>query len=106
MFPYDINKFIERIKDMDYVQILTEAQQEVYRAESGTSGVKGAVKKRESGALGYAADIKGLIFFLSSGIKPFGVSDYIFYSFKPIIQNLVNKKQFKPEALEVFKNDK
>jgi hypothetical protein len=106
MSPFDIAKFIEKIKDMDYAQILVEAQQEVYRAESGTSGIKGAVKKREAGALEYAAEVKGLIFFLSSGIKPAGVSNHIFYSFKPIVQNLVNKKQFKPDALEVFKDEK
>lgn len=106
MFPYDITKFIERIKDMDYIQILAEAKEEVYRAESATSGVKGSIKKREAGALGYASEIKGLIFFLSTGTKPFGINDTIFYSFKPIVQNLVNKKQFKSEALEVFENEK
>ena len=106
MLPYDINNFIERIKDMDYTQILVEAQQEVYRAESGTSGVKGAIKKREAGALRYAAEVKGLIFFLNSGTKPMGVNNHIFYSFKQIVQNLVNKKQLKPEALEVFRNEK
>ena len=100
--PYDINKFIERIKDKDYLDILNDAQREVYMAESGTSGVKGAVKKREAGALEYAADLKGLIFFLGSGIKPHGVSDRVFFSFEPICKNLVDKKRLKPEVLELF----
>jgi len=102
MQPYDINKFIERVKDKDHLAIIAEAQQSVYAAESGTSAVKGAVKKREAGALEYAADMKGLIFFLGNGIKPFGVSDHVFQSFKPIVQSLVDRKQLKKEALEVF----
>ena len=103
MIIYDIQKFIDRIGDMDYHEILSTTQHEVYQAERGTSGVKGAVKKRESGALEYAADLKGLIFFLSTGTRSFGVSKQTFYSFKSIVQNLVDKKQFKTEALEVFK---
>ena len=103
MQPYDINRFIESVKDKDYYVILDEAQKAVYAAERGTSGVKGAVRKREAGALGYAADLKGLIFFLGNGVKPAGVNDYVFQSFKPIVQSLVDRKQFKPEALDVFK---
>lgn len=105
MYPlYDIREFIEKVKDKNYLEIMMDAQREAYGAEQGTSGVKGAVKKREDGALKYADDLKGLIFFLGNGIKPFGVSDSVFHSFKPICENLVNKKQFKPEILEVFQN--
>jgi len=100
--PYDICQFIEKIKDNDWHKIIAEAQEEAYRAEQGTSGVKGAVKKREAGALDYANDLKGLIFFLGNGIKPFGVSDSVFHSFKPICKNLVEKKQFNPEVLNLF----
>ena len=99
---YDICEFIERIKDKNYPEIILEAQDEVYRAENGSFGVKGAVAKRNSGSIEYASDLKGLIFFLGNGIKPFGVSDSVFYSFKPICENLVNKKQFKPEILNLF----
>lgn len=102
MNPYDIGSFIERVKDKDYEELMIEAQREVYSAERGTSGVKGAVRKREMGALEYAANIKGLIFFLSSGIKPNGVNDYIFLLFKPVCQNLVDKKKFNPKILNIF----
>lgn len=103
MFPYDVGQFINRVKEMGYLEILEVLQHEVYKAELGTSKVKGAVKKRKLGALEYAANLKALIFFLNSGIRPSGVSDHVFYSFKPIIQNLVDKKQFKHEALNIFK---
>ena len=99
---YDIRKFIERVKDKNCPEIMVEAQRETYRAEQGTSGVKGAVKKREAGALEYADNLKGLIFFMGNRIKPFGISDQVFQSFKPICENLVEKKQFKPELLKLF----
>lgn len=103
MYPfYDIHNFIEIIKDKNYPEIIIEIQNEIYQAERGTSGVKGAVKKRESGALEYAEDLKGLAFFLGNGIKPYGVSESVFYSFKPICEKLVEKKQFKPEILKLF----
>lgn len=100
---YNIGDFIEKVKVKNLPEIIFEAQDEVYQAEIGTSGVKGAVAKRNAGALEYANDLKGLIFFLNSGIKPFGVSESVFFSFKPICENLVRKKQLKPEILELFK---
>jgi len=99
---YDIHEFIDKVKDKNLFEIISEAQNEVSRAENGSFGVKGAVAKRNSGALEYASDLKELIFFLGNGVKPFGISDSVFYSFKPICENLVNKKQFKPGILDLF----
>lgn len=102
---YDFSEFIERIKDRNYPDIISEAEAECYRAESGTSQVKGAVAKRAAGALDYASDLKGLLFFFRYGIKPAGLSDYKFQELKPICDNLVKKQQFKSTILDLFKAD-
>ncbi len=99
---YDIYEFIERIKDKSYLDIISETEAECSRAESGTSKVKGAVAKREVGALNYASDLKGLLFFFRNGIKPAGLSDHKFEALKPICENLVRKQQFKATILDQF----
>jgi len=58
---YEIHTFIERTKDKDFYEIMKEAGNEIYRAECGSFGVKGAVKKRELGSLEYANNLKGLL---------------------------------------------
>ncbi len=102
---YNMNKFLERVKDKDLHEITQLAQNEVYLTELGTSGVKGAVKKRESGALEYASDLKALIFFLGNGIRPHGINESVFQSFKPLCENLVEKKQFKSSILDIFDSE-
>jgi hypothetical protein len=71
---YDQGDFIQRAIGRDYAEIIAMAQGEATAAERGTSGVKGAVHKREAGALTYAAFLKGVIFFLQSGTRPSGLS--------------------------------
>ncbi len=99
---YDITEYIEKVKNLDYPDLLIDIYQEISRSEEGTSRVKGAVEKRARGALVYADNLKKLAFFLKFGGKPSGVDDFIFESFKPIISNLVEKKQFSEKALHIF----
>ena len=101
---YDIHSFIERIKDKDFHEIIKEAEKETYLTERGSFGVKGAVKKRESGSVKYANNLKMLLFFMSHGTKPTGISDSVFFAFKPICKSLVTKKQFKPKIMKLFEN--
>lgn len=71
---YDQADFIQRSIGRGYDEIIAMAQSETINAERGTSGVKGTARKRDAGALAYAAFLKGVIFFLQQNTQPFGLS--------------------------------
>jgi len=99
---YKIEKFIEAVKDKDYIEILRLAEREVNYAERKMAPhVKGAVKARQEGGR-YVAVLKGFLFFMRYGIKPYGVSDTDFELFRPVCESLVQKKQFKPSIMNFF----
>jgi hypothetical protein len=69
--------------------------------------VPGAVNARKSGSETFFSLINDLLFLLQNGMRPSGISDFTFFKFKPIVTNLVNKKELNEKALDVFeKNDK
>jgi len=100
--PYDFQKFIDSVKDFDYLEIIKSAEQRCYELESLSYGRKGAVRAREMGSARLADQLKGLLFWLRTGQKPFGLSDGHFEAWKVICERLVAKQQLKPEALAVF----
>jgi hypothetical protein len=102
-YNYRITEFLDAVTEKDLIEIIRLGEEEVYSAERGISGVKGAKAKRASGASEYAATLKGFLFFLKTGVKPFGVNEEDFQRFQPVIKKLVDKKIFKPEILDVFK---
>ena len=85
----DIRKFVEEVKGKDYEEIIVSAQREATVAD-----------KRRS--YQYAEALKGLLYFLRGGGKPGGVDDYVFLSFRPIVEALVRKGQLKEEALQIL----
>lgn len=101
-YNYRINEFLDAVKEKDFIEIIRLAEAEVEAAEYGLSGVKGAKAKRASGAPEYAALLKGFLFFMKNGIKPYGVDDEYFQLFRPVVTNLVEKKLFKPGILNAF----
>ena len=100
---YRIDKYIKDSIGKNLIDIQVDLQHEIAKAERGTSNVKGAVKKREMGALDYAENLKGLVWFLNTGIKPAGVNDIDFQLFKPLIEDLVDRNQLKEEILKRFR---
>lgn len=73
------------------MEALALAQHEVYAAEQKTTGGrKEAPAARSAGCDRYASDIKGFIFFLSNGVKPYGVSGEVFMMFLQTAGTLVN----------------
>jgi hypothetical protein len=99
---YDQADFIQRAIGRDSAEIIAMAQREATDAERGTSRVKGAVRKRDAGALTYAAFLKGVIFFLQSATKPFGLSQQQFMTIKPLAEDLVRRGIFDPKLLDAF----
>jgi hypothetical protein len=100
---FDKQAFLNRIKDLDWHQMIDITSKEVGHVESISYNIKGAVKNREQGSVGYIDFLKGFLFWLSNGIKPAGLSNDEFRTFRPICEKLIEKKQLKPEALSVFK---
>ncbi len=91
---FNLHEFVDAVKDKDWLEIVSLAQRDVQLAEQRSFVVKGAVRNRENGSTRYAADLKGLIFLLTYGVKPAGVG---IAPFKVICKNLVDSKQIKPE---------
>lgn len=97
-FSYNFKEFIYAVKEKDVTEIISIAQHECYEAEQKIrGGMRGAPKAREEGCPQYVNLLKGLNFFLTNGIKPGGVSELEFHSFKPIVESLVQKGIMKGE---------
>ena len=100
---YDYFETIARIDDMAYHEMMAEIQSEIRTAERNAySGKPGCVKHREMGAPKYASMLKSLAFYLGQGAMPAGASAEEIAVYRRIAENLVEKQQFKPEALALF----
>ena len=105
MQQYDFRTFLSSISDLDYPKMIQEARQEgrrVQRALSPGRGIKGIDKQYKYKAQKYEELLRGFVFFLQSGIKPAGISDWDFRSFRPAIEKLVEKGQLKSTILSLF----
>ena len=100
---YNFKEFLDAVNGKDYYQILVAAEQECASTEGRSYSVRGAPKAREMGSTRYASSLKAFLFFMRSGVKPMGADDWEFAMYRPICETLVQKKQFKPSILEMFK---
>jgi hypothetical protein len=92
----EFEKFVRQIKGESYLSTIQAAEHEHARCGSSRRD-----KDREQKAQ-YRVLIGGLLFWLRHGMRPDGLSDEEFATFRPICEDLVNNNQLKPEALEVF----
>jgi len=100
---YDFHKTISRIKELDWHKMLPEVEKEARSAESAAfSGKSGCVRAREMGAVEYASKMKSLAFFLGNSTIPAGATLSEIKLYREIAENLVCKKQFKAEVLNLF----
>ena len=105
MRQYDFRAFLGSISDLSYPEMILEAEREgtaVERALSPGRGIKGIDKQYKYKAMKYSELLGGFLFFLKSGIKPAGISDWDFQSFRPVIEKLVEKGQLKSTILSLF----
>lgn len=100
---YNFKEFLDQMVDKDYPEIVIAAEQECTAAERRSYSVRGAPRAREMGSTRYAANLKAFIFFMRSGIRPASADDWEFAMYRPVCEALVQKKQFKPTILEMFK---
>ena len=103
---YNFVDFIEKVKDMDYHDIMNYGDREVANMESKSYSNLGAEKDINMENKIYSDKIKAFLLFMSQGIKPMGVSAYEFRLYRIVIEYLVAKGQMKPEAIEIFISSK
>ena len=99
---YDPIAWMQSQVGRDVGEIILEAQSAIAAAEWGTSGVKGAVAKREAGAVDFALSLKRLVFFLEFKTKPSGVTNSEWMVMRDIIQELVDQGRLNPDTLDFF----
>jgi hypothetical protein len=99
---YNFADFIEKVKDMDYHDIMKYGNREVAEMESILYSNREAEKDMNIENKKYSEQIKAFILFISKGIKPVGVSAYDFRLYRIVVEYLVAKEQMKQEAIDVF----
>lgn len=104
--PYDFQRFVDSVKDLDYENIVTAASGRRYQMQSISFSHKGAKQAREMGSAHFMSQLSGLISWLRDFQKPLGLSDGDFASLRVLCENLVKKGQLKPEALDAFDSKK
>lgn len=98
---YDINDFILKYQDADYLTLIVEVTKEVQQLDARYMRLKR--NEYDEGLSYYRDHVGDFLFYLNSGMVPAGIKLDGLQKFLPIIENLVTKGQFKPEALNVFK---
>jgi hypothetical protein len=99
MQSYDFDDFIARMSRLDYPEILRQANSECGRAENAGS------RQREQGSIKYAERIKAFLFYMQHGTRPSSATDHEFARYRPVVEALVEKGQYTPEALQRFDRD-
>ena len=63
-FPYDIEKFIAEIKDLDLSDMVEKAEQETERVYQLSFEVPGAHEARDQGSMMYVQQLRDFLYFL------------------------------------------
>jgi len=103
--PYSFSDFIKRIKDLEYDKILIRAIGEHNSVKKKSYSTPGAIEARKRGSENYITELGQFIYWLRTGTKPAGVSYSNFLLYKEVAKALVEKGQFKQNALENFDNN-
>jgi hypothetical protein len=98
--------FIEKVKEMDYHDIMEVGDREVEEMESRLRSASGADMEMFMEGKEYTDQIKAFLSFMRHGIRPQGVSAYDFRLYRIVVEYLVAKGQMKPEAVEAFISSK
>lgn len=102
---YDIYKFLDKIKNKNIHDIIEYGVEEIHKTKRDSYNIKGASKNRELGSVEYATELKAFLFFITDKIKPLGIDESLFQSFKPICKNLVEKEQLNNNIMKFFNHN-
>lgn len=103
--PYELNEIVSKYQDQDYFDLRINLQKEILYVESVLSKSdnylnKIGIDKYKVG--NYYKHLKDLSFVLMYFQVPITTGKYGALLFKPIIQELVNKGQLLPSALDMY----
>ena len=87
---------------IDTTQIFGLIENEIRKAIHRSLFVKGAVKARQQGCVEYAEKLKAFLAFMRTQAKPAGINEWDFELFRPVAENMIQKKTFEPEVLNLF----
>lgn len=99
---YDLNHFIAKYKDSDYIDLVELLSREVPNLDARYLRLKR--NEYDYGLKNYREHVGDFLFYLNTGMIPAGIQITGLSKFQPIIENFVRKGQFKPEALDIFKS--
>ena len=100
---YDFSKFLEAMSRIEYLEMLSLAEQEYMDANARADDPKADPKARGSGSREYARQVGDFLYFIRRGKRPTDAPDQEFALYRPICEDLVKKKQFDPSILDLFK---
>ena len=95
---FDKAGFLTKILNKDWHDIIFDTDSAIRSAEN----IKVKGRDDEYYKSSYLIYVKSIGFFLQSVVKPAGLSDSEFQQLKPLIQNLIDKGQWKAESIKVF----
>jgi hypothetical protein len=101
MNRFDFSDFINSIINKNYHEMIQAAENEAYRVEKISYGVKGCVENRRAGSTRYVDELKKFLFFMRQGMIPSGSEQHV-WQYKRVAEKLVEKGQFKPSVLDLF----
>lgn len=103
MKSFDVQAHLKMVHDLSKFEVIQESNRSYKWAE----GVRIPKTNRDKRSIEYMIHeyvdaVRGLSFFLQCGMKPGGVNEEVFQSFRPLMENLVKKKQLLPSVLKLF----
>jgi hypothetical protein len=91
---FDLDKFINTVKDLDHLEIIKSLNKEIGLAENIKTPSKSEYKRDiEYTQIKYISNLKGLAFLIGQGKKPAGVDNETLNKFRPILLSLIEKNQ-------------
>ncbi len=96
------DEYLSRVKDAGFAKMALQTKREAKAAEETLQRQSRGKQQPEYGVAAFVSALKGMAFWLHSGMKPAGMDDEEFAKLKPICERFVSEGVFKSEALAVF----
>jgi hypothetical protein len=107
VFDTDKNKLVEKIKNMPtFLHMLRYLQEEAARAESLRDYRSNKNRYQYDLLHDYRESIGGLIFFMNSGVYPFGWGNDDVAAYRVLFEELTRRGILKPEMLKILERGK
>ena len=105
---YELTAFIDTIKDLNYPEIISEAESEANAVDGVLypgRGRTGLPQSHRYLAVNYRRELGRFLFFMRYGRKPHGVEEHELAAYRRVCKALIQKGQLKLGQYDIF-NDK